>query len=47
MACDGELLRACGVIDIDLSETWIVAVSGDPRELHALLKYFINLARPS
>ena len=29
MAYEGEILNACGIIQIDFSETWIVAVSGD------------------
>jgi hypothetical protein len=29
MAYEGEILNACGVIQIDFSDTYIVAVSGD------------------
>ena len=29
MAYEGEILNACGAINIDLSDVYIVAVSGD------------------
>jgi hypothetical protein len=29
MAYEGEILHACGLIELDFSKTWIVAVSGD------------------
>jgi hypothetical protein len=29
MAYEGDILNACGLIQIDFSETYVVAVSGD------------------
>lgn len=40
MPYEGDILNACGVIDIDFSESWIVAVSGDgPNVCGHLLVY--------
>ena len=40
MAYDGEILNACGVIDIDFTETYVVAVSGSgPNVCGHLLLY--------